>query len=142
MEGHRGGPSPHNHDPLIELPTFQPEEWLTLDAALDWEQACAAIGASRSQLRRALDQGRRRAGPATLNVEGVCNGVRFHAERPTSKRGVAWRFYLHRGVKNVDTRVADLRGTLSFAVPQERRRVTGKLLRPWQWLRLPWRRAG
>jgi hypothetical protein len=61
-----------------------------------------------------LDDVRLKAGPEPLNLEGVCNGQRFHAERPLAKRGVAWRFYLHRDTRTTADRMHGLRESVHF----------------------------
>lgn len=116
--------------PLIAFPTFTREEWLSLDAALNWDQASARLEVSRWALRRALDVARAKAGPDPLNLEGVCNGQRFHAERPTAKRGVAWRFYLHRETRTTADRMHGLRERVHFVEDSTRRSFWRRLPRP------------
>jgi hypothetical protein len=128
-------------EPIIDFPVFAREDWLSLDKALTWDQACKSIGVTRSQLRRALDAAKEHAGPAPLNVEGTCKSVRFHAERPSATRGVAWRFYLHRDTKSAGTRMADLRHHVHYGRTARVRSLAGKVLIPFRWARHPFRRA-
>lgn len=99
---------------VIEFPEFTKDEWLNLDRAMDWEAAAEALGVSKSTLRRALDRARKQAGPRTLNVEGVCGGRRFHAERDAPHRGVSWRFYIHDDARRPGDRMEDLRRSVQF----------------------------
>ena len=134
---------PHvDGEPIIDFPVFQREDWLALDSALTWAQACAIIGVTKPQLRNALRKAKRHAGPEPLSVEGVCHGVRFHAERPSASRGVAWRFYLHRDTKTSSTRMADLRHHVHYGKMARARQAAGKVLIPFRWARHPFRRAG
>lgn len=128
-------------EPIIDFPVFRREEWLSLDRALSWDHACASIGVTRSQLRTALDAARKHAGPDPLSVEGICNGVRFHAERPSAQRGVAWRFYLHRDVKSAGARMSDLRHHVRNHHAGGVRRLPARLLVPVRWAWRTVRRA-
>jgi hypothetical protein len=127
---------------VLPFPTFTREEWLSLDAALTWDQAAARLKVSRSALRRALDSARATAGPDPLNLEGICNGQRFHAERPRARRGVAWRFYLHRDTRTTAVRMNGLRENVQFQGAAPRL----SFLRHWRRPRLGrvlwWRQAG
>jgi len=139
----RGLPLPTvDGEPVIDFPVFQREGWLTLEDALSWAEASAEIGVTKSQLRAALRRARKHLGPDPLNVEGVCNGVRFHAERPVATRGVAWRFYLHRDLKSPGTRMSDLRHSVSYGRTARVRWLAGKVLLPLRWARAPFRRTG
>ncbi|GAB4339595.1 MAG: hypothetical protein Kow0010_27650 [Dehalococcoidia bacterium] len=96
-------------DQVVDFPTISPDAWLAPQRPLSWPEAILALGVTRSQLRRALDRARRAAGPHPLAVEGVCNGVRFRAVRPVSRRGVAWRFAVLHNAAAPEGRLADLR---------------------------------
>lgn len=127
---------------VLPFPTFTREEWLSLDAALTWDQAAARLEVSRSALRRALYAARATAGPDPLNLEGVCNGQRFHAERRVARRGVAWRFYLHHDTRTTAVRMHGLRENVQFQGAASRL----SFLRHWRRPRLGrvlwWRQAG
>jgi hypothetical protein len=129
-------------EPTLAFPTFTREEWLSLDSGLNWAQAAAKLEVSRSALRRALDEARAKAGPDPLNLEGVCNGQRFHAERPKAKRGVAWRFFLHRDTRSAADRMHGLRESVHFAEDTTRRSFWRRIPKPPVTRLLWWRRAG
>lgn len=123
------------NEPSIQFPTFTREEWLHLDAALTWDEAAVRLGVTRRGLRGALDRARAAAGPDPLNLEGTCNGQRFHAERKAAGRGVPWRFYLHRGTRTAADRMHGLRENVRF---EEDASVVSRWRRWWRWNVRPW----